>query len=191
MAADKNLFMYDFAIVAIMKNEGHYAKEWLDYHLAAGVDHFYIYDNESTDNLKEVLQPYIEAGTVTYTFYPGIGKQIRAYNDAFKNYRFFCRYMAFIDADEFIFPQSKKSIVTVADEIFNEKEDLGGIEVNWQIYGSNFQETADYSKGVLERFTRRAEEISSGKSVILIQCITLNIFTARRKFWLKPKRAKL
>ena len=162
MAADKNLFMYDFAIVAIMKNEGHYAKEWLDYHLAAGVDHFYIYDNESTDNLKEVLQPYIEAGTVTYTFYPGIGKQIRAYNDAFKNYRFFCRYMAFIDADEFIFPQSKKSIVTVADEIFNEKEDLGGIEVNWQIYGSNFQETADYSKGVLERFTRRAEEISSG-----------------------------
>ncbi len=162
MATDKNLFLYDFAIVAIMKNEGHYVKEWLDYHLAAGVDHFYIYDNESTDNFKEVLQPYIEAGTVTYTFYPGVGKQIRAYNDAFKNYRFFCRYMAFIDTDEFIFPQSKKSIVTVVDEIFNEKEELGGMEVNWQIYGSNFQETADYSKGVLERFTRRAEQIASG-----------------------------
>ena len=28
--------------------------------------------------------------------------------------------------------------------------------INWQIFGSNGQETADYSRGVLERFTRRA-----------------------------------
>ena len=28
--------------------------------------------------------------------------------------------------------------------------------INWQIFGSNGQETADYTRGVLERFTRRA-----------------------------------
>ncbi|MBR0260666.1 MAG: glycosyltransferase family 2 protein [Selenomonadaceae bacterium] len=50
MAVDKNLFLYDLAIVAILKNEGRYLKEWLDYHLSAGVDHFYLYDNDSTDN---------------------------------------------------------------------------------------------------------------------------------------------
>ena len=84
MAVDKDLFLYDLAVVAIMKNEAPYVKEWLDYHLAAGVNHFYIYDNESPDNFKEVLQPYIDAGIVTYKFYPGAGRQIEAYTEAFK-----------------------------------------------------------------------------------------------------------
>ena len=59
MNVDKNLFLYDLAVVAIMKCEGHYVKEWLDYHLLAGVDHFFIYDNDSPDNQREVVQPYV------------------------------------------------------------------------------------------------------------------------------------
>ena len=33
------------AIAAIMKNEGLYLKEWLDFHILVGVDKFYLYDN--------------------------------------------------------------------------------------------------------------------------------------------------
>ena len=164
MAVDKNLFMYDLAIVAIMRNEAAYVKEWIEYHWAAGVDHFYIYDNESPDNFKEVLQPYIDKGIVTYEFYPGKTRQCEAYMEAIKKYRFFCRYMAFIDADEFIFPQNTdKSIVEVVDEILDqqEREHRAGIEINWMMYGSNNLEKADYSKGVLERFTRRAEKFNA------------------------------
>ncbi len=159
MAIDKDLFLYDLAVVAIMKNEAPYVKEWLDYHILAGVDHFYIFDNESPDNFKEVLQPYIDAGIVTYKFYPGTGRQIEAYTEAFKAYRFFCRYMAFIDADEFIFPQNNKSIVEVADEILKENPTSSSLLVSWIMYGSNNLEKADYSKGVLERFTRRSKKL--------------------------------
>ncbi len=162
MAVDKNLFLYDLAVVAIMKNEGPYIKEWLDYHLLAGVNHFYIYDNESLDNMKKVLQPYIEREIVTYTFYPGKQRQMEAYNDAVKKYRFFCRYMAFIDGDEFIFPQSNRSIVEVLDEILSDKPMAGGLGINWHCFGSNSLEKADYSHGVLERFTRRAPSDWSG-----------------------------
>ena len=55
---DKNLFLYDLAVVAIMKDEEPYVKEWLDYHLLAGVDHFYIYDNDSKEEFKKILQPW-------------------------------------------------------------------------------------------------------------------------------------
>ncbi len=156
MTVEKNLFLYNLAVVSIMKNEAPYVKEWLDYHILAGVEHFYIYDNESPDNLKEVLQPYIDSGTVTYKFYPGKARQYEAYNEAVQNYKFFCRYMAFIDADEFIFPQNNKSIVEVADEILKDYPKAGGLVANIYYFGSNNLETADYSKGVLERFTRRA-----------------------------------
>ncbi len=166
MAVDKNLFLYDLAVVAIMKNEGPYIKEWLDYHLLAGVNHFYIYDNESPDNMKEILQPYIERGLVTYTFYPGKCRQVEAYNEAVQKYRFFCRYMTFLDGDEFIFPQGNKSIVEVVDEILSDKPQCGGIAINWRMFGSNHQDKADYSRGVLERFTHRADELHASVKTI-------------------------
>ena len=103
---DKDLFLYDLAVVAILKNEGPYLKEWLDYHLLAGVDHFYLYDNESPDNQAEVAKPYVEAGLVTYIPFPGIAMQMPAYNDAINRFKFQARYMAFIDGDEFIYPKS-------------------------------------------------------------------------------------
>ncbi len=157
---DKNLFMYDLAIVAIMKNEGPYIKEWLDYHLLAGVDHFYIYDNESPDNMKEVLQPSIDAGIVTYHFYPGKARQNECSNDAVQNYKFFCRYLAVIDGDEFIFPRNGKNIVDVVDEVIGDNQQIGGLGANWIMFGSNYHEKADYSKGVLERFTRREANVN-------------------------------
>ena len=153
---DKNLFPYDLAVTAILKNEGAYLKEWLDYHLLAGVDHFYLYDNDSTDNQREVAAPYIEAGLADYFHAPGKVMQCTVYNDAVKNFKFHCRHMAFIDADEFIFPKTNQSIVEVVDEILSRNERSAGVAINWQIFGSNNHESADYSGGVLERFTRRA-----------------------------------
>ncbi len=103
---DKDLFLYDLAVVAILKNEGRYLKEWLDYHLAAGVDHFYLYDNDSADNQAEVAKPYVEAGLVDYFPTPGKAMQIVAYNNAIKKFKFQSRYMAFIDLDEFLLPKN-------------------------------------------------------------------------------------
>ena len=157
MAADKNLFLYDVAIVAILKNEGHYLKEWLDYHLLAGVDHFYLYDNESTDDYSEIVAPYVKAGLVTSKYFPGESMQFAAYDEAVRDYRFACRYMAFVDLDEFIYPKTGQSIAEVVDEILLANQDASGVAINWQLFGSNKQKSADYSRGVLERFTRRAK----------------------------------
>ena len=153
---DKNLFPYDLAVVAILKNEAPYLREWLDYHLLAGVEHFYLYDNDSTDNQAEVAAPYVKAGLVDYFPLPGKAMQYAAYNDAVKRFKFQSRYMAFIDCDEFIYPKTNRSIVEVVDEILSRVPNAAGLGINWQIFGSNGQEKADYTRGVLERFTRRA-----------------------------------
>ena len=156
---DKNLFPYDLAVVAILKNEGAYLKEWLDYHLLAGVEHFYLYDNESPDNQAEVVKPYVEAGLVDYFSLPGDAMQFAAYNDAIKRFKFHCRYMAFIDGDEFIYPKVNwgGGISEVVDEILSKDPKAAGMSIHWQCFGTNGQEKADHSRGVLERFTRRAK----------------------------------
>lgn len=163
---DKDLFLHDLAIVAIMKNEAPYLKEWLDYHLLAGVDHFYLYDNESPDNQAEVAAPYVEAGLVDYFSAPGKSMQYVAYTDAVKRFKFHCRYMAFIDLDEFIYPKNNQSIVEVLDGILPQDPNAAGLAIHFQYFGSNGQKIADYSRGVLERFMRRAPKDWEGNKYI-------------------------
>ena len=156
MSVDKNLFLHEVALVSILFNEGHYLKEWIDYHLLAGVNHFYLYNNGSTDNYDEIVKPYVEKGLVTSIYYPGDALQFTVYRNAILRYRFFCRYMAIADGDEFIFPQNNKVIGEVVENILERIPKAGGLAVNWQFYGSNYQDKADYTRGVLDRFTRRA-----------------------------------
>ena len=101
---DKRLFLHDLSVVSFLrKNEGRYLKEWLDYHLAAGVDHFFLYDNVPVDETSELLKPYVKDELVDYFPVQGELMQIPAYNDAARRFSYVTRYMAFIDSDRFLF----------------------------------------------------------------------------------------
>ncbi|MBQ7577512.1 MAG: glycosyltransferase family 2 protein [Synergistaceae bacterium] len=99
----KNLKREGLAIALIAKNEAQYITEWINFHVKQGVSHFFIYDNESTDNLYETLQPFIKRGLVTYKKFPGKIRQNDAYNHAIYHYKRKFKYFAMIDADEFLF----------------------------------------------------------------------------------------
>ena len=67
---DKREMKYRLSLCLIFKNEAPFLKEWIDYHTIVGVDHFYLYNNNSDDNYKEVLEPYIRQGIVTLIEWP-------------------------------------------------------------------------------------------------------------------------
>lgn len=138
---------YKLSICAIAKNEGYYFAEWIEYHNLLGVEKFYIYDNESTDNIKEVLQPYIDNGLVEYIYAPGKNLQRPVYGDCLKRYRYDSQWMAFIDLDEFIVPMKNKTI----PEFLEGYTDYSVIQVNWVCYGSGGQQ-AHRPGLVIERF---------------------------------------
>ena len=139
------------AVVVIAKNEGPYFKEWLDWHISLGVEKFYVYDNESTDETVEVLRPYIEKGIVDYTYFPGYRQQLAAYDDCLKKHRYDTRWLAVIDMDEFIVPRKHHSI----PEYLKDKEDFPVVEINWLCYGSSGlkQHTPG---GMMQRFKRHS-----------------------------------
>ncbi len=133
---DATLPSHYLAVCAIAKNEGPYFKEWIEWHLRQGVEKFYIYDNESTDGTREILAPYVQSGVVEYTSWPGHRMQLAAYDDCLERHRFSCRWIAFIDLDEFIVPVRDASIPAFLSGF----EDFAGVEVNWLIYGSGGQQ---------------------------------------------------
>ena len=106
---DDNPQIY-LSIACIAKNEGQYIKEWIEYHRIVGVQRFYFYDNESTDNTREVLDPYIRSGVVIYRYVAGRTMQCPVYQDAVLKARGQTRWLALIDLDEFIVPIEKDTI---------------------------------------------------------------------------------
>lgn len=151
-------YNYQLAVVAIMKNEGAYIKEWIDFHLKVGVEHFYIYNNDSTDNMVDELRPYVEIGKVTLISFPGRKMQIPAYYDAMQRFKYEAKYLAVIDGDEFLIPvQEGRKLAEVVDEIMSKDRFAGAVAVNWRMYGSSGHERKPQG-GVLKNFLYRAKE---------------------------------
>jgi len=94
----------ELGVVVIIRDEAPYLTEWLAYHHALGVQHFFIYDNGSTDELHEVLRPWLNHGLVTLMHWPLPGGQIDAYGHALRFFGPSVDWLAYFDIDEFVVP---------------------------------------------------------------------------------------
>ena len=138
---------YYLAVCAIAKNEGPYFQEWMEWHKSMGVEKFYIYDNDSSDNTKEILAPYIASGLVEYVFFSGKKQQLPAYDNCLNKNRLEAHWIAVIDLDEYIVPIKDKTI----PDFLKRFEKFSAVEINWLIYGSGGAKKQE-AGGVMERF---------------------------------------
>ena len=56
---------HKLSVGAVFRNESHSIVEWIQHYLANGADHFYLINDDSTDNSVEIIQPYVDSGVVT------------------------------------------------------------------------------------------------------------------------------
>lgn len=156
----KKSWKYDIGIVSISKNEAPYITEWIEYHRLTGGGEikFYFYNNDSDDETAEIIKPYVDHGIVEYTLIHGIGKQLEAYNDAIKRHKDECKWMAFIDMDEYIFPMDGKDTLLSLTEKLTSKagNNASGLAIRWALFGSNGLEKTPEGL-TTENFLRRGE----------------------------------
>lgn len=182
---------YYLTMVACILNEAKYLKEWIDFHLMVGFEHFYIYDTGTEpkkmppnfpeykakyidklgypdltyynpddnsyylqlDNPKEVLEPYVEKGLVTYLEHPQFDQK-GIYNHAVGNYGKDSKWMSFLDLDEFVFPNNPTIPLKY---ILKQFERFPGLSIHSLFFGSSGQDK-ETNQGVIERFTYRASD---------------------------------
>lgn len=137
-------YKYQLSACAVFQNEGEWLKEWIEYHKLVGVEHFYLYDNGSTDHFKDVLLPYIQAGEVDLFHYPTVFNTQVEYNrlqswlisQAVNVSKGVSKWLAVIDLDEFIVPLKNNTL----PEALVPFEKYGGVYINWLAFGtSNIQ----------------------------------------------------
>ena len=153
----------DLAICAIFQNEAPWIKEWIEFHKLVGVQHFYLYNNLSTDDYQSVLAPYVASGEVELVEWPYRNQpsdvaewtriQCGAYQDALqkaKNSKV-C-WLAILDLDEYLFAVQEDNIV----DFLNKHVDQAGLLVNWQMYGTSFVKKIPSNQLMIETLTLKA-----------------------------------
>lgn len=157
---------YKLSIASVFQNEGPWMREWIEYHRIVGVEHFYLYNNESTDNFMEVLAPYIDAGLVTLIDWPDIDRanwpnypyvwvdktHAPAYKHACVERAKETEWLAMIDLDEFMVPAHDDTMLQVLDR----HSDASAITLYWQIYGTSFIDSLPENALLIETLNRTA-----------------------------------
>jgi hypothetical protein len=121
------------SVCAIYRDEADYLREWVEFHLLVGAERFFLYDNLSEDNHREVLGSYLEDGTVILKQWPFFPGQRSAYDDCLKEHRDDSRWIAFLDLDEFLFSPTGRPV----SELLVDYERWPGLGVNWAVFGSS------------------------------------------------------
>lgn len=149
--------VFYLSVLAVFKNEATIMREWLDHHIAHGVDHFYLIDDFSSDNSPEILHPYIEKGLVDM-FPPSDSdlafRQGAMYNRVFREVyaKNETTWLAIIDLDEFLYSPQEVDV----RKVLRKHEDLAVVGVNWLIFGSSGYTHQPHS--VVQSFVFRAHE---------------------------------
>jgi hypothetical protein len=139
---------WEFGVCAVFKNESPHLEEWLEFHALVGIDHFFLYDDSSTDDFMTILQPWIDRGHVTLR--PSKGrKQKNIYNHCLQRGANRCRWIAFIDIDEFLFnPEGK-----LLPQTMERYDSAPAVFVHWILFGSNGHQQPP-SGGTLDNYTK-------------------------------------
>ena len=148
------------AVCAIFKDEASYLAEWTSFHLLVGVERFYLYDNNSTDDWRAALQPELEAGIVETTDWPKPQSerlQMSAYEHCLKRHRADTRWIAFIDVDEFLFSPAGEPLPSVLIRFAS----WPGVLAGWRLYGTGGWLTRPEGLVTESYVLRAAEDCSS------------------------------
>ena len=148
----KNNFL---AAMVVFKNEKRYLKEWIEFHLKSGLEHFYFFDNMSEDNPEEILKPYIDEGIVTLEKLETDlieNPECSPHRTHFKvEYGENNQWVLFIDLDEYCYPLKEKNLKVFIE---SNNAEVSQILIPCVIYGDNKQVKYE-PKPTIERFNRR------------------------------------
>lgn len=124
-------------ITSIQRNRAPWIKEWVVFHYLVGFRQFYIFLDHCSDDTEAILIRLKNRFNIKiFNVDPGwTTPQLKCYHDAYLNFGHTIDWMAFIDADEFLFPTQAGSMEKALNE-FNGKK-ISALGVYWSCFGSS------------------------------------------------------
>lgn len=186
---------YFLVFATNFKAENPYLREWLEYHLLIGVEHFYLYDQDGGEDARTILKTYEDLGLVTrhlWTQYDGtkydgptrfyqINKNHLGFAHCVQHYSGQSSWMMKIDVDEFLYPPAgEESLIPFLESV--DRTWIKGLRIPRFNFGDNGHRTRP-DKLVTESYTRREAKASNSKDMANSKFLGSNAFCNSAHRW--------
>jgi hypothetical protein len=142
-------------------NEKRFIREWIAHHLILGIDHFYIYDNGSSDGTLDELAPLVEAGILTLISWPQRPASPSCDRHFFQTFGHDAAWVARFDIDEFLVLEDGLSL----RELLRINARYPAIAIPCRRFGSSYHRTIPNGL-VREHFVRAEAHLDGHVKVI-------------------------
>jgi hypothetical protein len=127
--------MTDITVASMQRNEGKYIIEWFAYYLLQGVNHFVIYNHQSTDDTEAIWRKLARHYYIDIHNRTGYNVHYPMLQHALTEVLPTTDWLVFADMDEFYFPIEKYTM----REVLEERKDwnCSAFGVYWCQFGSS------------------------------------------------------
>lgn len=176
----------------MVHNVAKFLKEWVMYHASVGVDRFLLYDNDSDDGLRSVVDDLSRGGyDVQVLTWPWPKTQEAGFSHGAIYANASCEWMAYVDVDEFVFAPAwnssarpSKLMLTSLLPARDDPARNGQVSIKCYEFGPSHQKTHP-PEGVTQGYTCRRRIEQRHKSVLRLDAADASLLNVIHHFRLK------
>ncbi|WOH03657.1 hypothetical protein DCAR_0623056 [Daucus carota subsp. sativus] len=180
-------------------NVAKFLREWIIYHSKIGVDKFILYDNASEDEFYRVVGELVEQGyNISTKFWQWPKTQEAGFSHCAIHNRNTCKWMMFVDVDEFVYSassSSSSSSMLIKSLLPNQTDSkltprVGEVIIGCHEFGPSGHESHP-SQGVLQGYNCRKAMENRHKSIVLLDAVDDSLVNVVHHFHLKQGYAMI
>lgn len=164
-------------VCTMVRNQARFLREWVTYHSRIGVERWFIYDNNSDDNIEEVVD---SMSSVSLHEWPWIKTQEAGFAHCALRAKNSCEWVGFIDVDEFLYFPSN---VTLHDVLQNYSSQpwVGELRTPCHSFGPSGKKEIP-TEGVMLGYTCRMAAPERHKSIICPEALNYSLINIVHHF---------
>ncbi|KAL0461744.1 UNVERIFIED_CONTAM: Glycosyltransferase family 92 protein RCOM [Sesamum latifolium] len=181
LARDKK---HELCVCTMLRNQARFLREWVMYHAHVGVQRWFIYDNNSDDDIEAVVESLMDASyKVTRHVWPWIKTQEAGFAHCALRAQDSCEWVGFIDVDEFFHLPSGLSLKDVVANASRPSE-VAELRVPCHSFGPSGLKNVPV-KGVMAGYTCRLAAPERHKSIVKPEALDTSLINVVHHFHLK------
>ncbi|XP_078433270.1 glycosyltransferase family 92 protein Os08g0121900-like [Wolffia australiana] len=175
---------HQMCICTMLRNQARSLAEWIIYHGQIGVGQWFIYDNNSDDEIEDELSKLSEYN-ITRRVWPWVKSQEAGFAHCAVMARGSCDWVGFIDVDEFLFlPSPELTLDKILTNYTVKTPEIAELRTTCHTFGPSGQRTAP-PEGVTTGYTCRTAAPERHKSIVRPAALSTSLVNVVHHFHLR------